>query len=129
MRLFNALHHPHAGAVLLRTVLALLILLHGWAKITGGVGWIAGMLQGHGLPGYLAYAVYLGEVVAPLLMLVGVWVAPAALVVAINMLVALFLVHQGHFFSINKSGGWELELQAMFLVGALVVAMTARPGK
>lgn len=129
MKFFNAFHHPQAGAVLLRTTLALLLLFHGWSKITGGVGWLVDMVQGHGLPGYLAYAVYLGEVVAPLLMLVGVWVVPAALVVAVNMLVALFLVHQGHFLSINKSGGWELELQAFFLVSALVVALTARPGK
>lgn len=129
MKLWNAFHHPHAGAVLLRTVLALLILLHGWAKVQGGVGWIEGMIVKAGLPGVLAYAVYLGEVVAPLLLLVGVCVVPAALVVAINMVVALLLVHQAQFFSIGKSGGWELELQAMYLVGAIVVALTAKPGK
>ena len=129
MRLFNALHHPQAGSVLLRTALALLLLLHGWAKITGGIGSIVGMVEARGLPGFLAYAVYLGEVVAPLLLLLGVWVVPAALVVAVNMLVALFLVHQGHFLALNKSGGWALELQAFFLVAALVVALTARPGK
>lgn len=129
MKLFNAFHHPQAGAALLRVTLAILLLFHGWSKVTGGVGWLVGMVQSHGLPGFFAYAVYLGEVVAPLLLLIGFYVVPAALVVAINMLVALFLVHQGHFFSINKNGGWELELQAFFLISAIVVALTAKPGK
>ena len=127
MRLWNAFHHPQAGAVLLRTVLALLLLLHGWAKIQGGIGWIEGMIAKAGLPAFLAYGVYLGEVVAPLLLLAGVFVVPAALVVAANMVVALLLVHQGQFLAIGKSGGWELELQAFYLVSAITVALTAKP--
>ena len=75
------------------------------------------------MPGFLAYAVFLGEVVAPLFLLVGLYVVPAALVVAMNMLVALVLVHTNHFLQLSKSGGWALELQAFFLVTALVVAM------
>ena len=128
-KLWNLFHHPRAGTILLRTTLALLMLLHGWAKITHGVGAIEGMLASHGLPRFLAYGVYLGEVVAPLLLLVGVWVVPAALVVAINMVVAVLLVHRGQVFSLNQVGGWSLELQALFFVGALAVAMTSKPGK
>lgn len=128
-KLWNLFHHPHAGTVLLRTTLALLMLLHGWSKITHGIGSIEGMVASHGLPRFLAYGVYLGEVVAPLLLLVGVWVVPAALVVAINMVVAVLLVHRGQVFSLNPVGGWSLELQALFFVGALAVAMTSKPGK
>ncbi len=69
------------------------------------------MLIKAGLPS-LAYAVFLGEVVAPLFLLVGLYVVPAALVVAMNMLVALVLVHTNHFLQLSKSGGWALELPA-----------------
>ncbi len=109
--------------VLLRVTLALLMLLHGWAKITSGVGGIEAMLVKAGLPGFLAYAVFIGEVIAPLLLLVGLYVVPAALIVAVNMVVALLLVHTPHCLQLNKSGGWALELQAFFLITALVVAM------
>ncbi|NMM75916.1 DoxX family protein [Acidovorax sp. SRB_24] len=129
MTLATLFHHPRAGVVLLRTTLALLMLLHGWAKVRGGIGGIETMVAKAGLPPYLAYAVYLGEVVAPLLLLVGVWVVPAALVVAINMVVAVLLVHTGQLLSLGSTGGWALELQALFLVSALVVAMTSRSGK
>lgn len=129
MNFWNHLHHPRAAMVLLRITLALLLLFHGWSKITHGIGGIEKMVASHGLPYWLAYAVYLGEVVAPLLLLIGVWVVPAALVIVVNMLVALVLVHSGHFLSFGSSGGWALELQAFFLVTALVVAMGYSKGK
>ena len=123
MKFWNYVHHPRAAMVLLRITLALLMLFHGWAKIRHGIGGIEQMIEARGAPGWLAYAVYLGEVVAPLLLLVGLWVVPAALVIAINMLVAFFLVHTKQVMMLQSSGGWALELQAFFFVTALVVAM------
>jgi putative oxidoreductase len=129
MKALNALFdHPRAGVILLRWTLAILMIFHGWAKVTGGVGGIEGMLVAKGLPGALAYGAYLGELIAPLMLLVGFWVVPAALVIAINMVFALVLAHSGHFMDITQTGGWRLELQAFFLVSALVVAFTHRLG-
>jgi putative oxidoreductase len=112
-----------AGKLLLRAVLALLLLFHGFSKLRGGIDPIIGMVEKAGLPGAFGYLVYIGEVVAPLLILAGVFTRPAALVVAINMVVALLLAHTSQFFSINGTGGWALELQGMFLAGALAVAL------
>ena len=129
MKFWNYFHHPKAALVLLRVSLALLMLFHGWAKIRYGIGSIEAKIAGFGAPGFLAYAVYLGEVVAPLLLLVGLWVVPAALVIAINMLVAFALVHTKQVLMLNNSGGWALELQAFYFVSALVVAMAYSKGK
>jgi putative oxidoreductase len=129
MNALNALfNHPRAGVLLLRWTLAILMVLHGWAKVRGGVGGIEGMLVANGLPGLLAYGVYLGELIAPLMLLAGVWVVPAALAVAINMASAVGLAHMGHLLDLTASGGWRLELQAFFFVSALVVALTHRIG-
>ena len=111
------------GKLVLRATIAILILLHGIAKIMGGVGFITGMVAKFGLPPALGYLVYIGEVVAPILMLIGVWTRPAALIVAINMVVAIVLVHSAEVFMLGKTGGWALELQGMFLFGALAVAL------
>jgi len=110
------------GKLVLRVALGLMILLHGVAKLQGGVSGIAGMLQGHGLPGALAYLVYVGEVLAPVLMIAGIYTRAAGWIVAINMLFAFFLVHGSQLFSLNKQGGWSLELQGMFLFAAIAVA-------
>jgi putative oxidoreductase len=118
--------HPatdDAGKLLLRALLAILILFHGTSKLVGGVGFITGMLAKAGLPPALGYLVYIGEVVAPLLMLFGVFTRAAALVVAGNMIVALLLVHTSQFFTINETGGWALELQGMYLGAAVAVAL------
>ena len=112
-----------AGKLLLRITLGGLMLFHGIAKLNGGVDGIAGMLAGQGLPGALAYLVYLGELVAPLLVVIGLWTRPAALIVAGNMVVALVLVHSTHFLNISNSGGWQLELQFFFLLNAITIAL------
>ncbi|HVL75048.1 MAG TPA: DoxX family protein, partial [Noviherbaspirillum sp.] len=81
------------GKLLLRVTLAFLILLHGIAKVLNGVDPIMGMLARQGFPPALAYLVYLGEVIAPVLIIIGIWTRPAALIIAINMVVAVWLVH------------------------------------
>ncbi|OGB20806.1 MAG: GntR family transcriptional regulator [Burkholderiales bacterium RIFCSPLOWO2_02_FULL_57_36] len=111
------------GKLILRSVLAILILMHGIAKIMGGVDFITGLVEKFGLPPALGYLVYAGEVIAPLLVLFGLWTRPAALVIAINMIVAIVLVHSAELFDITKTGGWALELQGMFLTGAVAVAL------
>ena len=87
-----------AGKLLLRLALGILVLLHGIAKVIGGPAYVVGLVEQVGLPGSLGYAVYLGEVVAPLALIVGVWTRLAALIVAANMAVvrhfALNLVRQ-----------------------------------
>jgi putative oxidoreductase len=111
------------GKLVLRVLLAVLILFHGVSKLIGGVGFITGMLAKAGLPGALGYLVYVGEVIAPLLLLFGVFARAAALVVVVNMIVALMLVHTRQFFTLNDTGGWALELQAMYLGAAVAVAL------
>lgn len=129
MKFWSYFHHPKAALVLLRVTLALLMLLHGWAKIRYGIGSIEAKIESLGGPGFLAYAVYLGEVVAPLLLLVGLWVVPAALVIAVNMLVAFALMHTRQILMLNNTGGWALELQTFYFVSALVIAMAYSKGK
>ncbi len=116
------------GKFVLRVSLGLLVLLHGIAKITGGIGGIEGMVTAAGLPGWLAYGVYVGEVVAPLMLILGLHARIGAGLVAINMLVAIFLVHLGEITQLNGQGGWALELQGMFLFGAIAVALLG-PGR
>lgn len=111
------------GRLLLRLLVGALVLFHGVAKIIHGPGPLMGILSSHGLPPALAWGAYLGEVVAPLLLIVGAWTRAAALVVVANMLVAVAVVHVGDLGKINGTGGWAVELQAMFLFGALAIAL------
>lgn len=112
-----------AGKLVIRVVLAGLLLFHGVSKLIGGVGFITGMLAQAGLPSALGYLVYIGEVVAPLFILFGVYTRLAGLVVVINMIVAVLLVHTSQFFTLNQTGGWALELQAMYFAAGVALAL------
>ena len=116
------------GKLLLRLTLGILMLLHGIGKLRYGVSGIEGMITSHGLPGFFAYGVFVGEVIAPLLVISGFYARIGGLIMAFNMVVAIALAHSSQLFDLGKSGGWELELQGFFLFTALVVALIG-PGK
>ncbi|KRW69736.1 DoxX family protein [Stutzerimonas nitrititolerans] len=111
------------GKLVLRLSVGVLMLLHGIFKLQNGVGGIAGMLGSQGLPGFLAYGVYLGEVVGPVLVIIGLYTRVGAVLIIGNMLVALALAHSQELFSLGSMGGWALELQGMFLFGAVAIAL------
>lgn len=117
-----------AGKLILRLALGVLILLHGIAKLIGGVGGLTGAVTAAGLPGFVVYGVYIGEVVAPILVLLGWYSRIGAAVIAINMLFAIALVHRAEVFALGGSGGWAIELQGMFLFTAIAVALIG-PGR
>lgn len=116
------------GKLLLRLTLGILTLLHGIAKLRYGVSGIEGMVTSHGLPGFLAYGVFIGEVIAPLLVIAGFHARAGGLIIAVNMVVAIALAHSAKLFDIGKQGGWELELQGFYLFTALAVALLG-PGR
>jgi len=116
------------GKLILRLALGVLVLLHGIAKITGGIGGISGMVASAGMPEFLAYGVYLGEVVGPVLLILGLYARVGALLIAVNMLFAIGLAHLDQLSLLKDTGGWQLELQGMFLFTAIALFLTG-PGR
>lgn len=117
-----------AGKLILRLTLGILMLLHGIAKISGGVDGLEKVVAGAGLPSVLAYGVYVGEVLAPLLVIFGFYARFGAAIIVVNMLFAIFLAHRTDLFLLTRSGGWALELQGFFLFTALALVFM-RPGR
>ena len=124
----NANTQHDIAKLLLRVTLGVLILFHGLAKLNGGMGGIVQMVQAHGLPGALGYGVLLGEVIGPLMLIAGFHARIGAVLVFVNMVVAVMLVHMRQLGGFNDQGGWSLELQAMYLVSALALALLG-PGR
>lgn len=122
------MNNESLGKLILRVALGCAILLHGIAKLKGGVGPVEGMLQSHGLPAFIAYGAYIGEVLAPIAVIVGWHARIGAAIIAIHMLVAVSLAHMAQLFTLNEQGGWALELQAMYLFSAIAIALFG-PGR
>ena len=111
------------GKLVLRATLAILVLFHGVSKLITGIDPIMGMVAKAGLPSAFAFLVYVGEVIAPLMILFGIWARLGAVIVAINMIVAVALAHGSQIFTMGKTGGWALELQGFYFFTAVAVAL------
>jgi putative oxidoreductase len=111
------------GKLVLRLTLGVLILFHGVAKLLhpGSLEFIGGQLAGLGLPEVLVYGVYVGEIIAPLMIILGIFTRLGGLLIVINMIFAIVLAHAGDVFSLTEHGGWRLELQGFYLFCALAI--------
>ena len=116
------------GKLVLRLTLGILVLLHGVAKLKGGVEGLMPMVQGVGLPPWVAYGAYIGEVVGPVMVILGLFTRTGAFFIFVNMVFAVMLAHRAELFMLDKQGGYALELQAMFMFTALAL-MLMSPGR
>lgn len=116
--------NQNTGLLILRLSLGILMLLHGIAKLSHGVNGIKGMLADKGIPEFIAYGVYIGEVIAPILLIIGFRTRIAALAFAVTMLIALLLVHSNDIFSLGRAGGWAAELIGLYIFGAIALFFT-----
>lgn len=113
------------GLLLLRLTVGGLMLFHGVHKLIYGVSFIEGMLQGLGLPGFIAYFSLAAELLASILIVIGAWTRVAAVVMVGNMAVAILMAHLPVIFSVDPAtGGWAIELPMLYLLGAAVLCFT-----
>src|SRR5436190_396409 len=97
--------------LVLRLTIGGLMLFHGISKVVHGIAPIKDMIHASGLPSIVAYGVYMGEVVAPILIILGVLTRPAALVFSFNMVVAVLMAHRAQVFTLEPmGGGYALEV-------------------
>ncbi len=111
---------PDNGILALRLALAVTMFLNGWSKITHGIDFQMGMLAARGIPGFFMYFVYVSEVLAPILLALGLFTRLSALSVVATM-ITVFYVLPVPFFGLNQFGGWNKEGQLLFLAMGLAL--------
>lgn len=112
------------GLLIIRLSIGILILLHGLAKIVHGLDPIKGILKELGIPTIISYGAFVGEVIAPALIIIGLRTRIAAFILAINMFAALLLVHYNEIFSLSETGGWAIELVALYILCSVTLIFT-----
>ncbi|MDH7444562.1 DoxX family protein [Aquimarina sp. 2201CG14-23] len=112
------------GILILRVLVAGLLIFHGIGNLLNGYTFIKGMMIQSGLPEFIGYGAFFGEIVAPLLIIIGYKERLASLFVALTMLIAILTTHVNEIFALNQFGGWAIELQALYLFGAIAIFFT-----
>jgi putative oxidoreductase len=110
------------GKLILRCAIGVLLLLHGIAKFRSGNAFVEQQVAEAGLPGILAYGAYAAEIVAPILLILGIFTRPAGLVIAFELAMAIILVRSADIAKIGGGGGWAIEVEMLFLLGGLAIA-------
>lgn len=123
LRALSRTSFDDAGKLVLRVLVAGLMFFHGYDKVVHGLAGVHEDLRHAGLPPLLALGSYLGEVVAPVLILLGIWTRPAALVYAGTIVLAVSIVHADDFTHLKPTGAWAAELWVFYIVAPVAVAL------
>lgn len=115
------------GKLVLRLAIGGLLFMHGLAKVRDN-SFVQNEVLEAGLPAFVAYGVFIGEIVAPVFLVIGLFTRVAALLIVTDMLFALWLVHPPDFGTITPTGAWGIETPLMFLLGASAIALLG-PGR
>ena len=120
----NFLKSNDLGIFIIRVTVGLLLLPHGISKLINGIDFLGDLLSKVSLPPVMRYGVFIGEIIAPILLVIGYRTRIAALFVAFNMFMTVYLAHRELAFTIKSSGSWAIELNALFFFGALALFFT-----
>ncbi|AAP77656.1 DoxX family protein [Helicobacter sp. MIT 03-1614] len=115
------LYNDDLGKLIVRLCVGGLMLFHGVNKITNGVSGIEGFMESHGLPTLFAYGAYIGEVLAPLMIIVGYQVRIAAALEAFTMLVAIYVATGFEIFTLDNHGAWVIELHLLYMLPCIAL--------
>lgn len=112
------------GLLVLRITFAILTIMHGWFHLTTGTERVRGMLSSMELPEVLAYGVLIGELVAPVLILVGYYTRWASVIAVINFIATIAIGHPAEIFKLTPTGGSAIELNLLYMVIPLALIFT-----
>lgn len=106
------------GLLALRMALGIIMVVHGYPKLTEGVSGLMGRVESWGWPGWLAYMTMITEFFGGMLLMAGLVTRLAAVFVLINMQVAMWKVHVPQGFLLP--GGYEFTLMLSAAAFALI---------
>ncbi|PWN71136.1 DoxX family protein [Chryseobacterium phosphatilyticum] len=104
------------GILISRIAIGFPMSVYGVNKLIHGVGFIEDMMTMHGLPSFFAYGVFAGEIIAPIMLIIGFRARLAGLIFAANCFTATILAQTSNIFKLNEFGGWALELLVIYML-------------
>lgn len=117
------IHYPNLGLLFLRIFLGVNVLMHGISKITGGISGVKGILAAKGIPEFIGYGVYVGEVAAPVMIILGIFTRLGSLILLGACAVILYVAHADKLFSITSYGGLAPEIVYLYIGSAICLLL------
>lgn len=112
------------GLLVLRVAIALTMIFYGIDKLIYGIEFIQSLMDKYHLPSFIGYGVFVGEIIAPILIIVGFRTKLAGIVFAINCLAAIVLGRLQDVLVLNEYGGWSVDLIFIYLIFGIATFFT-----
>ena len=111
------------GKLILRVMVGGMMLFHGINKALHGITFIKGLVKAQGLPEMFAYGIYVGEILAPIFLIIGwksrVWAG----VIAFTMIAAIYLTKMDSLMKLGAHGAWAIELPMFYLLSSVAIIL------
>ena len=104
--------------LVLRVVLGVIMVGHGYGKVFGGLRLHAAFVASLGMPAWLGYVSAFVEFFGGILLIIGLVTRCAAIAVCIDMVVAIVKVHWHH--GLLAQGGYQFPLALAAIAFALI---------
>jgi putative oxidoreductase len=114
------------GLLIVRIALGGIIFFHGFHKITHGVADQFQLLASNGIPGIFIYFVYVSEVLAPVLIVLGILTRLSNLTIIVTMIVVFYALPFP--IGMDEHGAMNIESQLYFLLLSVALFFTG-PGR
>lgn len=110
------------GLLVLRLGLGINVLMHGIFKIYNGIDGVKKILTNASIAEFVSYGVYIGEVVAPVLIIMGIFSRVGAFLLLCTCCVILYTAFSTDLLALNsKTGGFSAELVYLYISGAICI--------
>ena len=127
MRIVGAIMEDF-GKLVLRFGVGGMMAFHGVHTLLTGLDPVKALLAAHKLPDAFAYVAYAGEIVGPLLVIAGLFARFGAFLMALEVAALVALGGLAQVIALTPTGGYALEIEALYLTGALAVLLVG-PGR
>ena len=114
------------GILIIRVSLGGIIFFHGFYKLMHGIDDQVQILASNGVPGQLMFFVYISEVLAPVLIVLGVLTRLSALTIIVTMITVFYVLPFP--VGLTEHGAMNIESQLYFLLLACALFFTG-PGR
>jgi putative oxidoreductase len=114
-------YSPDIAKLLLRVSVGVMMLFHGFHKVVNGISGVRYLVSNAGLPEFIAYGVFIGELVFPVLIILGLYARVASLGLAFTMLMAILLAHGSSLFELGKHGAPTFELPFLYMIASIAI--------
>ena len=114
------------GLLIVRIALGGIIFFHGFHKLMHGTDDQFGILASNGIPGQFIYFVYVSEVLAPVLIVLGILTRLSNLTIIVTMIVIFYALPFP--IGLDEHGAMNIESQLYFLLLSVALFFTG-PGR